>query len=94
MTDSTAVNENLGLCSTCNHNVNCSTRKSFKGKILQCEEFDDYVPQQIRKEEKANEKKTAVQCASAKGLCLNCDLASTCTLPKHESGVWFCNEYQ
>ncbi|MCX6233650.1 MAG: hypothetical protein NT175_02855 [Bacteroidetes bacterium] len=94
MTNITAANENIGLCSTCNYNDNCSTRKSFKGEILHCEEFDDYIPQQILTEEKANEEKSPVQYAPLNGLCLNCDLVSTCTLPKHESGVWFCNEYK
>jgi hypothetical protein len=94
MTDSTSANENLGLCSTCNHNLNCSTLKSFKGEILQCEEFDDYIPQQIRKKEKTNEKKSPVQYSPLKGLCLNCDFAGSCTLFKPDTGVWFCNEYQ
>ena len=28
-----------------------------------------------------------------KGLCVNCDHRFTCTLPKPESGVWYCEEY-
>ena len=31
--------------------------------------------------------------ASFKGLCVNCDHRFTCTLPKPESGVWYCEEY-
>ncbi len=29
-----------------------------------------------------------------KGLCINCDLRFTCTLPKPETGVWYCEEYR
>ncbi len=29
-----------------------------------------------------------------RGLCMNCDLRETCALPRPESGVWFCEEYQ
>jgi hypothetical protein len=29
-----------------------------------------------------------------RGLCLNCDVRNTCTFPKPEGGVWFCEEYQ
>jgi len=94
MTDSTAANENLGLCSTCIHFANCTTRQSFKGKILQCEEFDDYLPKQILTGEKKEEEKTPVQYSPLKGLCMNCDFASSCKLFKPDIGVWFCNEYQ
>jgi hypothetical protein len=29
-----------------------------------------------------------------RGLCINCDVRGTCTFPKPEGGVWFCEEYQ
>jgi hypothetical protein len=29
-----------------------------------------------------------------RGLCINCDVRETCTFPKPEGGVWFCEEYQ
>lgn len=29
-----------------------------------------------------------------RGLCINCDVRDTCTFPKPEGGVWFCEEYQ
>lgn len=81
-----------GLCSTCIHNANCTTRISFKGKILQCEEFDDTTfPENIPIVVK---EKQTVSYAALKGLCMNCDLASTCTFPKPETGVWNCNEYR
>lgn len=29
-----------------------------------------------------------------RGLCVNCDVRETCTLPRPEGGVWYCEEYQ
>lgn len=84
----------IGLCSTCVHSENCTMCQSFKGKIFQCEEFDDYAPQKILTEDKAEEKKSSVQYSSLKGLCMNCDFAGTCTFSKPETGIWNCNEYK
>lgn len=94
MTNHIIENEQSGLCSICIYFANCTTRQSFKGKILQCEEFDDYMPQQIVKEEKKGGGESPVQYAPLKGLCMNCDYADSCTIPKPESGIWYCNEYQ
>lgn len=84
---------NKGLCSTCNHIKYCTTLKIFKGRIIQCEEFDDSTAgEKTDKKETAGitEKKNYL----LKGLCENCDFAETCTLLKPDTGVWFCNEYQ
>lgn len=83
--------EQVGLCSTCIHNANCTTRSSSKRNILQCEEFDDRIFQEhnpIIVKEKQN------TYSPLKGLCMNCDLADTCALPKPVTGVWHCNEYR
>lgn len=29
-----------------------------------------------------------------KGLCINCEHRDTCTLPRPETGVWYCEEYE
>jgi hypothetical protein len=29
-----------------------------------------------------------------KGLCINCEHRFTCTLPRPETGVWYCEEYE
>jgi hypothetical protein len=94
VTNSSSNNESLGLCSTCSRLENCSARESFKGEILQCKEFDDYKLKQSGTREKVNGEKTSIHRPALKGLYMNCDLAGTCILPKLESGVWFCNEYQ
>ena len=86
--------EQIGLCSTCIHNVNCSTRQYFRGKILQCEEFDDKILQEHIPIVVIANGKHPVQYAPFKGLCMNCDLVSACTFPKPETGVWHCNEYK
>jgi hypothetical protein len=37
----------------------------------------------------------SLDCAGVpRGLCINCDVRNTCTFPKPEGGVWFCEEYQ
>lgn len=86
--------EQIGLCSTCIHNANCTTRQSFKGKILQCEEFDENILQGNIPVAGSAKERPSVQYATFKGLCMNCDLVSTCTFPKPETGVWNCNEYK
>lgn len=90
------VSIHLGLCSTCNHSLSCTFRRSVASPVLFCEEFDcssPSVPPAFHL--------TAVSAAdphensstSLLGLCSNCEGRSTCTLPKDEGGVWHCEEY-
>lgn len=88
------VTEELGLCLTCSHHATCTTRKSFKGKIFQCEEFDTSGPEQPLSASVPAVPSEGYQYSELKGLCMNCDLAATCTLPKSSHGVWHCNEYK
>lgn len=71
----------------------CAYHREFKGAIFQCEEFEDAVvmPQLAQD---PGEYTSAVLYSSLKGLCMNCDLAGICSIPKPETGVWFCNEYK
>lgn len=83
-----------GLCSTCKHVNGCMYRETFKGKILQCEEFDvelfnDMSNQVVNKKES----KATAESNSTIGLCVNCDVRKTCTLQLSEKEVWFCREY-
>ncbi|MFA4851871.1 MAG: hypothetical protein WC868_05570 [Bacteroidales bacterium] len=84
-----------GLCSTCIHKTGCMYRKTFKGKIIQCEEFEitenstgksQYVKNQIDVNNSDSENYT--------GLCKNCDLRKTCMLYSSDKINWNCEEYQ
>jgi len=46
------------------------------------------------KTEKDKNKLPAPKKQTFKGLCINCDHRFTCTLPRPESGVWYCEEYE
>lgn len=88
------VLEMTGLCSTCHHADNCTTRKSFRGQIFHCEEFDNFNHLPVHSSNGVGKNKISFQYAELKGLCMNCDKARTCTLPKAPEGVWYCNEYK
>jgi len=53
-------------------------------------------PPRIEKEKDKVEdkKKPTPNKKTFKGLCINCDHRFTCTLPRPESGVWYCEEYE
>jgi hypothetical protein len=90
-----AVLEQTGLCSTCAHKATCTTRMSFNGQIFHCEEFDnltDHLPKPSANG--VGEQRVSFEYAPLKGLCMNCDKARTCSLPKSPEGVWYCNEYK
>lgn len=82
-----------GLCPTCNHSGNCVHRNDFRGVVFQCEEYNGSEPLR-EKMSKVPKDDSPQPYSSLKGLCMNCDFASTCTLPKPETGIWFCNEYK
>jgi len=92
----------LGLCSTCVHMDICVSKKTWKGPILFCEEFDDHVPSKPVREisnPAENVKDISLPAetnaaAERKGLCVNCLLRNTCAFPLVEGGIWHCEEYK
>lgn len=90
----------IGLCVTCNNGPTCLLRAKRGADALFCELFDDYA------EPNGNgsgvtatltERGKSLSGSSEpgrKGLCLNCEHRDTCMLPKPESGVWHCEEYE
>ena len=94
--------QQLGLCSTCNDMKICVSKKTWKGPVFFCEEFNDYVPSEI--DGKKPEATPSVSEDSASrgegvaarrlGLCVNCLHIESCTFPIVESGVWHCEEYE
>jgi hypothetical protein len=93
--------EPRGLCATCLHADACAYRQRQAGPVVFCEEFEiEQPPEPLT---------TAFQTATAadfddlgttlpggrvRGLCVNCVHRQTCRLPKPESGVWHCEEYE
>lgn len=81
-----------GLCFTCVHALSCVFLDRAKSPVWQCEEFDDrgdapepiIAPFPVVAHPKP---------APTVGLCGNCDHYETCSLPKAEGGVWYCEEY-
>ncbi len=90
-----------GLCVTCNHAPTCTYVAGAEQPIVLCELFDDFVNTpsgagispavQVARND-ANAVSPSVH--PSKGLCANCDLSSSCALPRPDSGVWHCEEYR
>ncbi len=83
-----------GLCVTCNHIEDCLPRVEGKA-IWFCEEFDDSSIQSNLKPAMQNGATTQqVKQEKRLGLCMNCENAENCQLPRPEGGVWYCEEYR
>ncbi len=81
----------LGLCSTCKLAATCAFPREAGRPVRFCDEFEGEEKVEVVKP-KVKAKKSTVN--DLKGLCRLCDKASTCTFPKHEGGVWHCEEYE
>ena len=93
----------IGLCSTCNNILSCFFRKRHSEPVWFCEQFDnsDYtVENRIDYYNSPNqdfEESISVNVEEAnqfEGLCSNCENRKSCSLPKLDSGTWYCEEYQ
>lgn len=87
-----------GICTSCNHADGCGLR--LRGPIWSCEEFDDTgaatsQPRLAERDARANALVAAVaQTRGATlGICSNCEELAICGLPRHEGGVWHCEQY-
>ena len=84
------------LCSNCDNGDACVDRTRPKRPIFFCEEFMVFGAAPM------SELDRAVQIVSKRtrntnehiGLCMNCDAAAACALPKPEGGIWHCEEYR
>lgn len=89
----------MGICATCIDVDTCTSRRNWHGPVHFCEEFCDAIAVthadvykgSAQQKPSRTSKKPAV--SKAKGLCINCEHREDCLLPKHESGVWHCEEY-
>lgn len=77
------VKRELGrLCPSCIHREGCVFLQRSEKVVIQCEQFEVRDSAAMTNE------------IPVKGLCLNCDKAPFCHLPKETSGVWHCEEYE
>ncbi len=94
-----AAAASVGLCSTCINSSSCVYRDARDRDAQYCEMFDagngsrPTPSTTLITTVKPGDREKAGQ-TKLKGLCVNCENRDTCTLPKAESGVWHCEEYQ
>ena len=82
------------LCSTCSHAETCGTRSTPQRPIFFCELFEVFAPPPVVAPAAAREPAPRHDAGEYKGLCVNCEHRSTCTLPRPEGGIWHCEEYR
>ena len=92
-----------GLCLNCNHAATCVVPAQSSAPVWHCNEHEclaPYCPPSKPKTDATPAATPGKPDACEKnlnhlmGLCTNCDNQASCTLPRPESGVWQCNEYQ
>lgn len=82
------------LCSTCSHAETCGNRSTPQRPIFFCELFEVFAPPPTATAAAAREPAARQDAGQYKGLCVNCENRSTCTLPRPEGGIWHCQEYR
>ena len=82
------------LCSTCIHAEACRGRSTSDNPILFCEEFEVLVGQTDGQASVVFGRTRRRASRKPIGLCLNCDNAATCTIPRPDGGIWHCQEYR
>ncbi len=89
-----------GLCTTCRHAPTCTFPADVQRPAFYCEEFEiEIVPARKTFEDSASHSTTssiavAEDSSELIGLCSDCEARQTCVFPKHEGGIWHCEEYQ
>jgi hypothetical protein len=91
---SSAPDDCVDLCTTCNHRKDCLSRKTLRRPVCFCEEFDAYTPP-------PEPRATPQECADSNtdlagqytGICVNCDHREICRHACTEGGIWHCEEY-
>ena len=84
------------LCSNCDNGSACGGRTRPRRPIFFCEQFEVFGAALAPESDRSAEEKPR-QTRSLNGhigLCMNCDNAGTCVLPKPEGGIWHCEEYR
>lgn len=100
---STAGEQYLGICSTCNWAPDCVHRlKNPTLAIWQCDNHDDHIPVNRGPISASNLAATSATSPghalrdenALPGLCGNCEKRASCLLPRPAGGLWHCEEYE
>jgi hypothetical protein len=79
-----------GLCPNCERIETCSY-PSVRSATWFCEEHSvAKAPEELQVVDPQMDEVPEAKL----GLCVNCEVRGTCTLPRPIGGVWFCNEYE
>lgn len=84
------------LCSNCDHAPPCGGSNRPRRPVFFCEGFEVLgAPSTPDLDLAFAQQPRQMRSVSGRsGLCVNCDLVETCTLPRPEGGVWHCEEYR
>lgn len=84
------------LCSNCDHGDACVGGTRPRRPIFFCEEFEVSGAVAARELNRPVEERPRAMPSTNGyvGLCMNCENARTCVLPKPEGGIWHCEEYR
>jgi len=84
------------LCTNCDNADACDGGTRPRRPIFFCESFEVFgaAPAAEMSRTDPTPTKAAPSVNGHVGLCMNCDNAKICVLPKPEGGVWHCEEYQ
>ena len=91
--NSTMAVKYYGLCETCEHDANCTLRRSSQLKIVQCEKFSVRPAEKKAPQESGDAGFEDPAEAARLGICSNCLNVHTCGFPDARRGVLQCEEY-
>ena len=85
------------LCANCKHQNDCVYLLKASSPIIECELHECGLSSKPRlvvvKNQAPSELAESFAGDGPLGLCINCANLRVCMLPKHEGGVWHCEEY-
>jgi hypothetical protein len=83
----------IGLCATCTKMKGCTFPRSPELPVRNCEEFEGETLSSGTALLPAAAPAQASPC-ELPGLCRLCAHVESCTFPRPEAGVWFCEEFE
>lgn len=85
------------LCANCKHQDDCVYLLKASSPIIECELHECGLSSKPRlavvKKQAPTDIAEKFPAGESLGLCINCANLRDCMLPKHEGGVWHCEEY-
>ena len=85
------------LCANCKHQSDCVYLLKASSPIVECELHECGLSSKPRlvvvKMQTSSDAAQPFAADEPLGLCINCANLQVCMLPKHEGGIWHCEEY-